>query len=809
MLKSYLKIAWRNMARNKAAAIINVASLSLGLTCCILIYLWIQDEKSIDNFHANRNSLYVAYTTTRANGKTDGSFATPLDVSEGTIQLPFENLPQVIPQVKDVTFYATGYELPWGHPESFQAGDKILKLDGSRAGKDFFKMFSYPLIQGNVNSALSQMNGIAISRKMANMFFGSPAKAMGKTLQYENRLPFIVTGVFENLPQQSSLHFDFLFNMEAQKKLLEWSSNTLLAYVQLGEKADSKKVEAAINAYLQPRINKDKNVTQTIGLQRLGDQYLHHIFINGKPVEGRIQYVQIFSLIALFILLIACINFMNLATAKSVKRAKEVGIRKVVGSSRNYLITQFLSESMFFAFLSMVLSIGLLYLLLPAFNSFTGKNITVPVTQISFWTFLIGVVLMTGMLAGSYPALYLSTLNPIRVLKGKLQFTQGSLLLRRGLTVFQFVLSIALIISTIVITRQINFIQGSHLGFNRDNLLYIRIEGELGTKNNYQLFKNEALQMPGIAAVDRSSEAPHNMSFAVDDASWKADDAINWEGKKANEHVPFLPASVGFDFLKLMNLQVVQGRGFSQDIANDSSDAFVVNEEAVKEMGMKNPLGKWISAWQKKGHIIGVVKDYNTQSAREKIKPLVIDVKEGEYFGVILVRTKPGETKQALTSLEKLYKSVNPNYAFAYQFVEEEYQKLYSNEIVISKLSALFATLAIGISCLGLLGLAMFSAEQRVKEISVRKVLGASVSQLVALFSQEFVKLVLIAFLIAAPVAWYAMNSWLQGFAYQTTLPWWIFVSAGIISVFITLVTIAFQSVKTATANPVKSLRTE
>jgi len=456
-----------------------------------------------------------------------------------------------------------------------------------------------------------------------------------------------------------------------------------------------------------------------------------------------------------------------------------------------------------FAFLAMLFSICLLYLLLPAFNSFTGKHIASPGPQPSFWIFLITIVFITGLLSGSYPALYLSSLNPVSVLKGKLQFTQNSVLFRKGLTVFQFVLSIVLIISTIVITRQMNYIQSSHLGFDRENLLYVQIEGKLSEKQNYLLFKNKALQMPGIAMVDRSTETPHDMNFVA------GNDAINWEGKTINDHVGFLPASVGFDFLKLMKLQVAEGRGFSKDIATDSSDAFIVNEEAVKEMGLKNPIGKWISAWKKKGHIIGVLKDYNTQSIREKIKPVVLDVKEGEYFGVIMIRTKPGETKKAIASLGKIYKSINPDYAFAYQFVEEEYQKLYSNEIIISRLSVLFAALAIFISCLGLLGLAMFSAEQRVKEIGIRKVLGASVNQVVSLFSTEFIKLVLIAFLIAAPVAWYFMNNWLQGFAYKVNISWWMFFMAGAIAVLIALITVSFQAIKAAMSNPVKSLRSE
>ena len=804
MIKNFFIIAWRNIIRNKLHTIINITGLALGLTCCIFIFLWVKDEQSIDNFHADNKNLYAVYTTTSSNGKTDGSYATPIRSQNGNLSPDFvvEDLPSAVPEIKHLACYATGYELPWGHPETIQYGEKIIKLDGSRAGKDFFKMFSYPLIEGNPSSALSQMNGIAISRKMAESFFVTPAAAMGKTLRYENHLNFVVTAVFENLPQHSSLHFDFLLNMDAQKHLLEFSSPNVYAYVELNSGSNPKKVEAEMNNYLKPRLADEGNTNTTLGLQLLGEQYLHNLFVNGIPNAGRIEYVRIFSLIALFILIIACINFMNLTTARSVKRAKEVGLRKVVGSTRSYLIAQFFCESMLFAFLAMMLSIGLLFFLLPAFNSFTGKHIALPFAQISFWSFLLLIVLVTGSLAGSYPALYLSSLHPIRVLKGKLQFTQSSVLFRKGLTVFQFALSIVLIISTIVITRQIHFIQSSHLGYDRENLLYVRIEGELSKENNYLLFKNESMHMPGIAMVDRSTETPHDMSFVVDDA-------IKWEGKTIHDKVGFLPSSVGFDCIKLMKLEVAEGRGFSRDIATDSTDAFMVNEEAVRQMGMKHPIGKWISAWAKRGHIIGVLKDYHTQSLRERIKPVVIDVKEGEYFGVIMIRTKPGETKQAIASLEKVYKSINPKYAFAYQFVEEEYAKLYSTEMIVSKLSTVFATLAIIISCLGLLGLAMFSSEQRTKEIGVRKVLGASVSQIVSLFTSEFVKLVIIAFIIGTPVAWYIMNNWLQGFAYKVMLSWWIFLLAGSISIFIALLTVSWQAIQSAIANPVESLRTE
>jgi ABC-type antimicrobial peptide transport system permease subunit len=450
----------------------------------------------------------------------------------------------------------------------------------------------------------------------------------------------------------------------------------------------------------------------------------------------------------------------------------------------------------------MAISIISVYLLLPVFNHFTGKEISYPFTQISFWGSLFLLVTITGLIAGSYPALYLSSLKPVRILKGTLRFTQGSIFFRKGLTVFQFALSIMLIVSTIVISRQVNYVQNTHLGYDRENLIYVRIEGELSKADKYLLFKDQASKMPGISMIDRSTETPHAMGFITDDP-------INWEGKQKNDHIGFNPASVGFDFIKLMNLKIAEGRDFSRSVPMDSTDAFMVNEEAIKEMGMKDPIGKWISAWNKKGHIIAVLKDYHAQSLREPIRPVILDVKENEYFGMMMIRTKPGETKKALASLAKIYKDINPNYPFAYQFVDEEYQKLYASEMIISKLSVAFASLAILISCLGLLGLVMFSAEQRVKEIGIRKVLGASLNNIIVIFSKDFIQLIIIAFLIAAPVAWYLMDQWLQDFAYKVGVSWWIFLIAGASSLMVGLLTVSYQAIRSANANPVKSLRTE
>lgn len=806
MLKSYFRIAWRNIVRHKIYAGINVFGLALGMTCCFFIFLWVEDERSVDNFYTKGDNLYTVYQTVTADGRVEGDYNTPLSYYPSPAANVFllDGVSKPVPEIKQMAYYATGYELPWGHSETIQAGGKIMKMNGSRASEDFFQLFRFPLLEGKPETVLKGLYNIAISRKTAGLLFGSPHAAIGKTVRYENKFNLMVTGVYENLPPHSSLQFDFLLTWEAQKNhLVEWSSGNFRTFMELAPDADPKKVETRMNSFLATRLKPQDKAAVRVGLQRVGDQYLHNVFVNGKPTEGRIEYVHIFTSIAIFILLIACVNFMNLATARSVRRAKEIGLRKVVGSTRVHLVGQFIGESLLFSFLAMLLSLGLLLLLLPAFDQFTSKHISFPLTQPAFWLTLAGVMLITGLVAGSYPAMYLSALKPIRVLKGVIRYSQSAILFRKGLTVFQFVLSLVLLIATIVITRQTNYVQTTDLGYNRENIIYVQIEGELSNFKGYTLFKQRALAQPGVAVVDRSSETPHSMNFLVND------DQIKWEGKNKNARLGVNPSSVGFDFVQLLKLKIVEGRNFSALNPTDSSDAFLINETAVREMGLKNPIGKWVSAWKKKGHIIGVIKDFHSRSLHESISPALFDIKEYEYFGVIMIRTLPGQTRQALAGIEKVYKDLNPKFAFAYQFMDEEFRKMYESELFTARISVLFASLAILISCLGLLGLVMFAAEQRTKEIGIRKVLGASLSQIITLFSTDFLWLILIAFLIAGPLGWLAMNAWLNDFAYRITLSWWIFVLAGVAVVFIALATVSYQAIKAGLSNPVKNLRSE
>jgi len=789
MIRNFFKVAIRNLWKHKGYSFLNIFGLAMGMTCSLLILLWINDERGMDNFHTKGARLFRVFERQYYDGKIVGGYYTP--------GLLAAEMKKVIPEVE----MAAGYS--WVDEATFQSGDKIIKEKGSSAGADYFSMFSYPLIGGTAASALSSPVSIAISRKMATDFFGDPRSAMGKTIRYQDKKDLKVTAVFENVPGNSYEKFDFLTNwdffLEEETWAKDWGNNGPNTLVMLRADANPALVSNKITKFLD-RYNKDqgKGFRIELGMQRFGDVYLHSNFKDGRLEGGRVEYVHLFSIVAIFILLIACINFMNLTTARSVKRAREIGIRKVVGAVRPALIRQFISEAVLLAFFSMVIAMGMVILLLPAFNFLTEKNISFPYGSSSFWLSLAALTLITGCVSGSYPALFLSAFKPIRVLKGAMKFSAGAAWFRKGLVVFQFVLSIVLIIGTIVVSRQVNYIQTLNLGFDRDNLVTIPLEGSL-TKN-YQLLKTGAARIPGVTEISRISNSPIGMDNTTG--------GVQWEGKDPNSTPMFTQASVGYDFTRTMHLTIVAGRDFSRDFATDSV-GYILNEAALKKIGYKDPIGKPLTFWSKKGKIIGVLKDFHFNSLHEPIKPLIFRLADEEKWGQALVRIQAGKTKQALAALEPLVRRLNPQFPFTYQFADEAYQKLYKSEAIVHNLSNCFAILAIFISCLGLLGLAMFTAEQRTKEFGVRKVLGASVATLFGLLSKDFLFLVLIAFLVASPLAWLAMRQWLQNFAYHIDIQWWIFLLAGAMALVIALLTVSVQAIKVAIANPVKSLRTE
>ena len=790
MFKNYLKTAYRNLWKNKTFSLINIMGLALGLACSLLIMLWVNEEYKVDAFHKNGSQLYSVYEKQFRDGQVNAWHGGP--------GIMADEMKRVFPEVQ----YASNYA--WNELCTFEANNKIIKEDGNHAGQDFFKMFTYPLLQGNVANALKTPTDIAISKKMAEDFFGSPSKAIGKTIRYQNRKDLKISAVFDEVPKNSTARFDYMLNWQSflddHEWAKDWSNNGPTTLLMLRPGTNVQAFQNKISRFLD-NYNKEQTSHSYIrlGIQRFGDIYLHSNFDKlGELSGGRIQYVQLFSIVAVFILLIACINFMNLTTARSVKRAREIGVRKVVGALRIALIKQFIGETLLIVLIAVIISLALVVFILPQFNHLTAKNIEIPFNDSAFWWVIAGLVLVTGVISGSYPALYLSSFRPVRVLKGSLKFSRSALWFRKGLVVFQFMLSIILIIGTIIVSRQVDYIQHTNLGYDRENLIYIPLEGDLPGK--YELFKNQLIKMPGIKDVTRMTDAPteiHNGTGGVD-----------WEGKNPNLDVDFTYSTVGYDFIKTLHLQMLQGRDFSKDFATDSA-GYIVNESALKIIGYQDPVGKPLTFWRKKGRIIGVLKDFHINSLHEKINPMVLRLDEHIDYGNALVRTESGKTKEALVSLEKICKSLNPKFPFTYQFSDEEYQKLYTSEQLVSRLTNYFSFIGIFISCLGLLGLVLFTSEQRTTEFGIRKVLGASPVSLFNLLSSEFLWLVLIALFIASPLAWLAMNKWLENYEYRVPVSWWMFVMAGVLAILIALVTVSFQAIKAARANPVKSLRSE
>ncbi len=789
MLRNYLKIAWRNLLRSKSFSVLNILGLALGMTCSLLIYLWMSDELRVDAFHANGPQLYRVMERQFYDGKIEAGAQSPgLLAEELKVQFP-----EIV--------HAAGYTA-WEARMTFAVGEKVNKEMGHWAGADWFKMFSFPLLAGTPASALASPGSLAISRKMAENYFGSAGAALGKSMRVDNAKDYQVTAVFENLPKHASEKYDFLLNWDdclaRNSWMKDWGNHGPRTFIQVRPDANVTALEAKLK-HLLKKYDKTLDAKFDIHqfLQPYPEAYLYSNFKNGQQDGGRIEYVRLFGVVAIFILLIACINFMNLATARSVKRAREVGVRKVVGAVRGLLIGQFIGEAMLLTFLALGLALLLVLVLLPVFNGVTGKQLSLPVTEVRFWSMVLGTTFATGLVAGSYPALFLSALSPVRVLKGTLRFGSGARLFRQGLVVFQFVLSMLLIIGTLVVYRQIQYVQNENLGYERENLIYIPAEGELGGK--YETFKQELLRMPGVQQVSYMFEAPTNIGSSTG--------GVTWTGKDPNVTIEFTQTGVGYDFIKTLKIKT-RGREFSKEYGTDSTN-YLINQAAARRIGYAEPVGQPLTMWDRPGKIIGVMEDFHFQSLHEPIQPLIIRFDPRAAGKTILVSTQPGQTRQALASLERLTKRLNPKFPFTYQFADEEYLKLYKSETVVSRLANSFAFLAVFISCLGLFGLAAFTAEQRTKEIGVRKVLGASVSSIVSLLSKDFLKLVVLAILIASPLAWWAMRRWLDGFEYKIALSWWVFALAGGLAVGIAFLTVSFQSVKAALLNPVKSLKTE
>ncbi len=792
MLKNYLKLAWRSLTHNKKLSAINIFGLSLGIATSLLILLWVQDERAVDAFHVNGPRLFQVYERSIHDGKMEAGYAT-----QGLLA---QELKRVVPDVQYAA--AFDYAAAPGTKNALQVKDKITKMTGFFASEDFFRMFSFPLLQGKAETALGSPGDIAVSRSLAAYFFGSPEAAIGKTIRFEDKEALRVTAVFENIPTHSSMQFDFLRTWPDYIKQNDWVNNwgneSPSSFLQLRAGADAAVVETTIKDFVDRYTQKIKGFRTELALQPYPEKYLHSMFKDGSIDGGRIEYVRLFTGVAVFIILIACINFMNLATAQSVKRAREVGLRKVVGATRSSLIFQFIGEALLLTGLSVFVALLLTSAILPAFNELTGKQLSLPLFDPAFWGTLLAIGVATALVAGSYPALFLSSFQPVKVLKGTLKFDWTATFLRKGLVVFQFTLSIVLIVGMIVVRRQVDYIQTKNLGYDREGLVYIPIEGELTKK--YALFKEEAGKLTGITDISKMRNSPTVSEHHTGE--------IGWPGKDPNLHLSFADGVVGYDFVKTMKLQLKEGHDFSPASSSDSV-GFLLNESAVNSIGLQHPVGATLFWGNRRGTVIGVLKDFHFNSLHQTIDPLVIRLDENWSWGTILVRIRAGSAREALAGLEKLCKAVNPAFPFTYQFSDLEFARQYKSEVVVSSLANGFAVLAILISCLGLFGLATFTAAQRTKEIGIRKVLGATAPGITFLLARDFLKIIVIAIVLACPVAWLIMQQWLQQFAYKIGMEWWMFAGASLATLVIALLTVGYQSIQAALVNPIKSLKSE
>jgi len=789
MIKNYIKIAFRNLKKDRQFTLLNVLGLSAGIACTLLIYLWVHDELSYDKFFENDSRLYQVMEH-RKGGEVDG-------ISDESSGLVSETLKLQNPEIE---YAAPVAPADWWQKFTLTVADNNIKANGEYVGKDYFNVFSFKLIEGKKDELLAAKNSIVISDELAKKLFNS-TDVVGKAIKFQHDKDFFVSGVFEKLPLHSSQQFDFVLSFDyladVQSWVKTWGNGGPHNYVLLRAGTDVK----ALNNRIVNMITKNSgDTTRHLFLTQFSENYIHNTFNHGSRIGGKEEYVKLFSLVAAFILIIACINFMNLSTAKASGRMKEVGIKKVVGADRSQLVIQFLSESLLMAFFTTALAVGIAWLLLPQFNQLTGKEIKMDF-DVSLVLMLIGIAVFTGLVSGSYPALYLSKFNPLAILKGKLKSSVSELIARKGLVVFQFTLSAILIVAVMVVYRQIQFIQSTSLGYNKDNVLRIDSEGKLAGKED--VFASELKNIPGVV---NASFTQHNIvgrNYATGGFSWdgnvNADQAVYFEGFYG-----------GYNFVETMGMQMAAGRSFSKNYGAAEGNNIILNETAAKVMHLADPIGKTIKYGTANYQIIGVVKDFHFESLHEVVKPSFIALAGGTSpYYKMMVRIKADNQQQTITQIKQLYESFNPGFPFAYNFLDQAYQKQYETEVRVSLLSEYFSILAILISCLGLFGLVAFTAQKRQKEIGIRKVVGATVNGITFMLTKDFLKLVGIAMLIALPISWYMMNLWLNGFAYRISIGPMDFIISSLVVIFITILTVSFQAIKAALVNPVKSLRSE
>lgn len=802
MYQNYFKTAWRNLVKNKSFSVFNIIGLAIGLCCFMLITVYVYSELSYDRYAPDAKNLYRVNLSATGNG--DVAVYPNVDVAVG------EGMKAAFPEIKATTRLSQASDF-------VKYGDKQFKEEHlAFADSNFLQLFSIPLLEGNLVNALVEPNSIVISKEFAKKYFGND-EALGKSLAIGLRgAIYKVSGVYDKVPDNTHFHFDAFLSLSTfHITNLTWSNIGFYTYLELAENADPKKLEAKfpqlVAKYVVPEVQRDMGIslaeaqksvnTFVFSLLPVTDIHLYSSTKYELEPGGDIQYVYIFSVLAFFILLLACVNFTNLSTARALKRAREVGIRKVMGSVKKQLIFQFLTESVLLTLFAMLCAYALMVAVLPYFNQLADKNVSIGFfLDYRLLLLMLAVSLTAGILAGIYPAFFLSSFNTIKVLKGA--STRGSQKkpLRSSLIVFQFFVSIALIIATIVVYQQLNFMQNKKLGYDKEQVLVLPDGRLLG--NNQTVFKEQLLRDSRVVAATIARSVPGG-SFIDGTEIYPRNNNSNGTEIHTNIY------HVDYDYLNTLGIQIVKGRNLSKDFGSDSS-AVVINESAAHELGWtsESAIGKTIvRSGQHEFKVVGVVADFNYASVKQKIAPLMMLL--GGNYGGLLVKIKTTDVKGYLSDLEKQWDSFNPQGPLEYNFLDDQFAKLYTSELRTQQIFSAFAIIAIIIACLGLFGLSAFIIEQRTKEIGIRKVLGASVQQVLLLVSGEFLSLIVIAFIISIPVTWWAMTKWLQDYAYRVNISVWVFAIAGIVAFFIAIATISFQAIKAALSNPVKSLRTE
>ena len=789
MLSNYLKIAWRNLAKNRLHTSINIVGLAIGMACCGVLALFVLDERSQDQFHQKREQLHWIWCRTNNNG-TMVAFGNTPNVMAGTLL-------KVVPEVENVARADQGGEY------TVRTGEKALRAQGRLVDPAFLTMFTFPLVKGSVETAFPAPNTILLTESMATRLFGH-ANVIGKTVLLNNQETMAVTGILQDVPANSQLQFDILMPWSYYEKKQPWvgqktwGSNAFITFVELKSDASFEQVDGKVNRIFDQYSNQ-KGYRNEYFLHPLTKWHLYNEFKNGYAAGGNIDFIRLFGWMAFGILLIACLNFMNLSTARSLQRAKEVGVRKVVGARRRSLAGQFLIESVLMTTLAFILACLLAQLMLPFFNALTDEKLRIEYSNWQFWLVAGAVTLLTGLLAGSYPALYLSNFQPVVVLKGILTTSRTGRWARQSMVVAQFALSAGLIIATALIYQQLQYIKDRPSGYDHDQLVYAWLEGDL--EKNFRLIRGEAMQMGLIENASLSQHAITN--------DYHSSQNISWKGKPVNLPIDFDVIGADYEFVQTHKIKMTQGRDLSPAFRMDST-AVLLNEAAVKVMGLKNPVGETIQFWGEPRQVVGVFKNFIWGEVFGRIPPMIVVTKRLPNSVMTLRLSSAKPTGEVLAGLQRVFKKHNSNFpATNFHFIDQAYAGKYRAETIVGKLSASFALIAILVACLGLFGLASFTAEQRTKEIGIRKVLGATLTSIWFTLSRDFLKLALLALLIGSPVAWYFMQNWLQKYDVRAEINWWLFPLTGGLLIVITLLTVSFQSIKAALMNPVKSLRSE